>query len=255
LGPSGCGAAILLQVLAGRVRPSAGRAVVAGVDPVRDALELRRRVSYVPPGVGLPADLTLEEFLLELAALDGQAAPRDRVDQALDAVGLSAVRRHRLSALSGGMKRRALLAQGLLADTPVVLVDTPTAGLDPWEQVLVLRLLRDLSATRTLVVATNIPGEAVQLPGRLLVMDGGRVVADRSSSTLAKAAEGHAFQLPWSFRGVTEGWWIPSSRPEYGVVVAPAAPHAVAEPVASTPDLGYLWLLWQGRHPSGGMPA
>lgn len=255
LGPSACGAASLLGVLAGRVRPDAGRVVVAGVDPVRDPLALRRRVSYVPPGVALPPDLTLEEFLWELAWLDGQPDPRARVDRALQAVGLSAVRRRRLSALSGGMKRRALLAQGLLADTPVLLVDTPTAGLDPWEQILVLRLLRDLSATRTLVVATNVPGEAPQLPGRLLVMDGGRVVADMPTSTLGALAEGHAFQLPWSFRGVVDGWWIPSARRELGIVVAPAAPHAVAETVPSTPELGYLWVLWRARHGVGGASA
>jgi ABC-type multidrug transport system ATPase subunit len=139
------------------------------------------------------------------------------------------------------------LAQALLKDPAVLLVDTPTAGLDPYEQIMVLELLRDVGRERLLVVATNLPDEAVELSDRIVILDRGRVVAEVAAGGLAEAAAGHVFQMPWTFRDRVDGMVVPTPRPEEVLVVTAAPPHQVARPVASSPELGYLYLLWAAR--------
>jgi ABC-2 type transport system ATP-binding protein len=248
LGPTGSGKTTLLKILASRERPTRGTVVVAGHDVARHPLQVRRRVGYVPQEIGLPGDLSLEEYLTALALVDGFGEEAgERVEAAVAAVHLEAAAHRRLSTFSGGMKRRSLLAQALMREPAVLLVDTPTAGLDPHEQILVMELLRRYSEERVVVMATNVPEEAVQLPGRVLVLDAGRAVADLTSLELAVAGQGHVFEVPWSFKGREDLWYVPTIRPEMVVVIAEKSPHQVAQVLPATAEHGYLYLLMRAR--------
>jgi ABC-2 type transport system ATP-binding protein len=247
IGPTGSGKSTLLRLLAGFLRPQRGRIEVLGINVGRDPLMARRHIGYVPQNLGLPRDLTLREYLRTLAALDGLSRAEARIDRAMRMVHLTEVADRRLSAFSGGMKRRALLAQALLRDPPVLLVDAPTAGLDPYEQIVVWDLMRAVGRERVVLMATNLPEEAVEMPGRILVMDGGRLVAEASPTTLTSFADHHVFELPWSFRARVDGLVVPTARPETVLVISEAPPHQVARPVPPTPEWGYLYLLWRAR--------
>ena len=255
LGPAQAGKSTLMRLLASHARPARGTVRVLGIDAGRRPLSLRRRVAYVPQVIGLPEDLTLTEYLGELARLDHPAAtPRDvtlRVRRSIDAVHLADAANRRLRAFSGGMKRRALLAQALLGDAGVLLVDTPTAGLDPYEQMTVLNLLRAEGRRRLVVVATARPREAAALPGRCLLLDHGEIVADLPSRQLADAGHTHVFELPGSFREHiptdNAGWVVPTRRADTVLVVAERAPDEAAKPASSDPELGFLYLLWRAR--------
>jgi ABC-2 type transport system ATP-binding protein len=207
LGPAGAGKTTLLEVLLGRLVPEEGEAVVAGCDPVRAPLGVRARVGYAPQAVGLPAHLTLREYLEELLALDGVPARlrRRRADEVAASVHLAEVLGRRLGRMSGGMRRRALLAQALLRDPQVLLVDEPTAGLDPVEQVAVRELLRELSRRAAVLVATHFAADAEALPGQVAVLAAGRVVRRGTTAAFRREAEGRTWWVPAEAARVLDG--------------------------------------------------
>jgi ABC-2 type transport system ATP-binding protein len=248
LGPHGSGKSTLLAVVASRVLPTAGTVSVGPHDAARDPLAVRAAVGYVPQSVALPRDLSLREYLVELARLDGlgpEAAAR--VDAAMAAVHLSDVDGRRLRDFSGGMKRRALIAQALMKDPAVLVIDTPTAGLDPYEQLMTLELVRSLAVDRPVLLATTVVDEVSELGGAVAVLDRGRLIRRVPAGELALAAEGRIWELPWSFRGRLDGLVVPGPRPDTVAVLADAPPHQVARLVDPTPEYGYLVLLWNSR--------
>jgi len=248
LGPAGSGKSTLLKLLVGLARPLAGTVRVLGLDPVAQAMPLRRRVAYVPQVLALPEDLTLAEYLEELGRLDGFGAEApDRALAAMAAVNLQAVANRRLKAFSGGMKRRALLAQALMRDPAVLVVDSPLAGLDPREQILVMDLLRSVAAAHVVVLGTQNVHEALALPGPVVILEGGRVAGVGEGRQLAGLAAGRVWELPWSFRGRVVGLTIPTGDPERILVIADGRPHAVAVPCTPEPEHGYLYLVWRAR--------
>ncbi len=248
LGPSGSGKSTLIAALATRVEPWAGSIRVRGRDALFDPLGVRREIGYVPQVIGLPLDLTLREYLEELARLDGfgSEAP-DRAEAATVAVNLQHAADRRLKAFSGGMKRRALLAQALMRDPPVLLVDGPSAGLDPFEQITVLELLRAVAETRTVVMASQVVSEALAVPGRVLILQGGRVAGLMGTGDLAGVASGHVFELPWSFKNRVLGLTVVTGDPERIFVIGDSRPHQVAREVEPTAEHGYLYTVWRSR--------
>ncbi len=252
LGPRGCGKSTLLSVVASRLAPSTGTARVGRADVAQDPLAVRRLVGYVPEAVTVPEDLTLSEYLLELARLDGLGREsRDRVEAALAAVHLAASAHRRLKAFSGGMKRRALVAQALMKDPACLVVETPTAGLDPYEQLMTLELLRSLGEDRPVLLSTTVVDDVQDLGGHVAVLDRGRLIRRLPARELALMARGLVWELPWSFRArVHEGLVFPGPRPDTVAVLAQSSPHQVARPVDPTPEYGYLVLLWNSRRES-----
>ncbi len=251
LGPRGSGKSTLLNVVASRVAPSSGAARVGAADVAKDPLAVRRLVGYVPQAVNVPDDLTLFEYLLELARLDGLGREsHDRVEAAVAAVHLGASSHQRLKAFSGGMKRRALLAQALMKDPAVLVVETPTAGLDPYEQLMTLELLRSLAEERPVLLSTTVVDDVQDLGGHVAVLDRGRLIRRLPARELALMARGLVWELPWSFRARMEGLVFPGPRPDTVAVLAEASPHQVARPVDPTPEYGYLVLLWNSRRES-----
>lgn len=248
LGPTGSGKSTLLKVLATYVLPESGEVRVFGEDALAEPLAVRRHIGYVPQDIALPADLTLEEYLVELALLDGAASEAfDRAYAAMVAVNLHPAAGQALRTLSGGMKRRTLLAQALMRDVRLLLVDTPTAGLDPYEQMTILELLRTVSETTPVVTVTHAAEEILALPGRLAVLYEGRLIWQGSPQELAELARGRLYELPWSFRDRVSAPTLPGSHPGVMLVLSDAVPHQVAKPVEPLPYHGYLYLIGQHR--------
>lgn len=248
LGPTGAGKSTLLKVLATYLLPEGGEVRIFGQDVRQEALNVRRHIGYVPQDIALPEDLTLEEYLVELALLDKPASEAfDRAYAAMVAVNLHPMAGQALKTLSGGMKRRALLAQALMRDLRLLLVDTPTAGLDPYEQMTILELLRTVAETTPVVAVTQVAEEIPALPGRLAVLYRGRLIWQGSSQALAELARGRLYELPWSFRDRVPGPTLPGAHPGVMLALADEAPHQVAKPVEPLPHHGYLYLMGQHR--------
>lgn len=184
VGPNGSGKSTTLKVLAGLLRPDAGRCEILG-QPLARAVECGL-VGYLPESLGLPEYLTGEEFLRELAQLAGPSAIEEKIARALALVGLAAQAQRRVGEYSKGMRQRLGLAQAVLGDPAVVLLDEPASGLDPRaaEQLgVAIRQLRDLG--RTVLLTSHFLPQAEEWCDQLVLLEKGRVVFDGSCAEVA----------------------------------------------------------------------
>lgn len=180
LGHNGAGKSTTMRMLAGALVPSEGQARIAGRDA--SSLEARRHVGFLPEMPPLTAELSVEEQLRFVAGLRGAA--RDDIDRALERCELTQQRRKLCGTLSRGTRQRVGLAQALLGDPAVLLLDEPTAGLDPRQVAGVRELVRELAATRAILLSTHILGEVTALCSRVLLLREGTLVLDRSLADL-----------------------------------------------------------------------
>lgn len=169
LGPNGAGKSSLMRIAATVTRPSTGKVLFNGVDVVSRPGVLRRALGYLPQDFGVYPNLSAREFLSYLAAVKGVSS-RTRVDELLELVNLTEAARRPLGKFSGGMLRRVGIAQALLSDPNVVIVDEPTAGLDPEERVRFRTLLSELAADRIVLLSTHIVSDIESVAGDLAVM-------------------------------------------------------------------------------------
>ena len=181
LGPNGAGKTTLMRILAGVLRPTSGSIRVGGHDATteRGRTEVKRILGYLPQELGLYPDLSAREFLDYIAILKGldDAGPRRRrVGELLELVGLADVAGRKLKGYSGGMKRRVGIAQALLNDPRLLIVDEPTAGLDPEERIRSRNLLADLAGDRTVLLSTHIVEDIAQTCRNLAVLRSGEVI-------------------------------------------------------------------------------
>lgn len=177
LGPNGAGKTTTMRMLTGFMPPTAGKAVVAGYDVFENSLEVRKRVGYLPENVPLYRDMTARGYLIYIGEIRGIARPGQQADAVLERVGLSSRANSRIRNLSKGMKQRVGLAQALIHDPEVLILDEPTIGLDPF-QVLELRdLVRELGQDRTLLFSTHILSEAEQVCDNVVIINRGQIIA------------------------------------------------------------------------------
>jgi ABC-2 type transport system ATP-binding protein len=191
LGPNGSGKSTVMRVLTGYFSPTAGRACVGGVDVAERPVAARRQIGYLPEQVTLYPDLTVRRYLLFVAqvkGLDGRAA-RAAVDGVVESCGLREVAHRFTGKLSKGFRQRVGLAQALLGEPDVLVLDEPTVGLDPVQTVEMRNLLRALTG-RTVLLSTHILSEASALCSRVVILARGRLVAEDSAAGLARRLEG-----------------------------------------------------------------
>jgi len=196
LGPNGAGKSTLMRILATLARPTRGRVTWDGVDIARTPDALRTVLGYLPQDFGVYPNLTPQEFLEYLAAARGitGAAARRRIETLLELVNLVDVRRRPLGGFSGGMRQRVGIAQALLNDPRLLIVDEPTGGLDPEERVRFRNLLADLAGNRIVILSTHIVSDVEAVATRIVLLAQGRIVADAAPEALLRTAEGRVWE-------------------------------------------------------------
>ncbi len=186
LGPNGAGKTTILRILTCFIPPSSGTITVNGQDSYTHSLAIRSQIGFLPETVPLYSDLSVQQFLNFAGSIKGLHGLS--LDQALDRVseecGLKEHRKRLIKHLSKGLKQRVGLAQALIGNPPILVLDEPTTGLDPAQIMEMRKLLRDLAGERTIILSTHILPEVSQLCGRVIILNKGRVVAEDTPHNL-----------------------------------------------------------------------
>jgi ABC-2 type transport system ATP-binding protein len=184
LGPNGAGKTTTMRILTGYMPPSAGKASVAGFDVVDQSLEVRRRVGYLPETVPLYPEMSVVEYLEFMGSLRRVANLDDRIDAVLEEVHLEERADSYIGNLSKGLRQRVGLAQSLLHEPDVLILDEPTIGLDPAQIIDVRKLIQEIGKSRTVLLSTHILSEAQQVCDRVLIINRGSIVVEDSPGNL-----------------------------------------------------------------------
>jgi ABC-type multidrug transport system ATPase subunit len=255
LGPNGAGKTTLMCILATITRASEGRITWNGSDLATDPDALRSTLGYLPQDFGVYPNLNAVEFLEYLAAVKGlgAAAAKRRIDELLDLVNLTDVRKRALGGYSGGMKQRVGIAQALLNDPQLLIVDEPTAGLDPEERVRFRNLLSELSGERIIILSTHIVSDVEATATDIALISQGTLVAHASPEELLRQVEGKVWEwiLPSADLNVARQKYLISNTARRGdgvhARVLGEAPPAGAQPVVPNLEDAYLFCLSQHR--------
>ena len=198
LGPNGAGKTTLLRMMATVLAPDAGELRLLGWDPGKadERLAIRRRLGYMPQEPGFHRSFTAFEFVDYVAILKEMVdrhARHDEVRRVLSLVGLEQVSDRKIKALSGGMRRRVALGQALLGDPDLLVLDEPTAGLDPEQRLRFREIVSERSVDRTVILSTHQTEDVAALCPRVFVMDEGRALFDGTPRDLAEVARGRVW--------------------------------------------------------------
>lgn len=193
LGPNGAGKSTTMKMLSGFLAPSGGRASILGHDVVEDALEAKRLVGYLPEGAPSYGEMTVRSFLRFIADVRGLSseARRRSLDDAIGRLSLQGVVDQSIDTLSKGFKRRVGLAQAILHDPKVLILDEPTDGLDPNQKQEVRGLIQAMSKDKTIIVSTHILEEVHAVCTRAIIIARGRVLADDTPEALEARSRFH----------------------------------------------------------------
>lgn len=188
LGPNGAGKSTTMKMLAGFVTPTSGTARICGQDAVERAVAAKRFLGYLPEGAPTYPEMTVQGFLAFTARLRGYrgAEAKDRVAHAMRLTTLEGVRLQPIETLSKGFKRRVGLAQSLLHDPPVLVLDEPTDGLDPNQKHEVRRLIGQMAPNKAIVISTHILEEVSAICTRAIIIARGRLLADATPAELSR---------------------------------------------------------------------
>ncbi|MEJ1970675.1 MAG: ABC transporter ATP-binding protein [Rhizomicrobium sp.] len=193
LGPNGAGKSTTMKMITGYLAPTAGRVSVCGHDVETDELAARTAIGYLPEGAPAYGDMTARQFLLFIAEIRGfkGAEARARVAAAVEKTELEGVLDQPIETLSKGFKRRVGLAQAILHDPPVLIMDEPTDGLDPNQKHAVRTLIRAMAAQKAIIVSTHLLEEVEAICTRAVIIDRGQVVADGTPAELLARSRYH----------------------------------------------------------------
>jgi len=256
LGPNGAGKSTLMRILATITKPTAGEVRWNGADVVAEPTTLRTALGYLPQDFGIYPNLTAIEFLEYLAAVKRipARAARSRIAELLELVNLVEAAHRPLGGFSGGMRQRVGIAQALLSDPQLLIVDEPTGGLDPEERLRFRNLLSDLGGDRVVILSTHIVSDVEATATSIALIDQGRLIVHASPEELLQTTTGKVWE-----------WIVPSSELEAvkaatrvtGTVrraegvhvraVAATPPSAAATAVPPNLEDAYLFHLGQAR--------
>ena len=188
LGPNGAGKSTTMKVITGFIPPSSGSASIAGYDIVNESLEARKHIGYLPETVPLYTEMTVREYLDYMGKLRGMKSDRirTRIDDVVDICHLEDYYTSIIGKLSKGFRQRLGIAQAILHEPDVLVLDEPTIGIDPIQVVETRQLIKDLGGDHTLIVSTHILPEVSQLCERVIVINEGQIVATDEPANLAK---------------------------------------------------------------------
>lgn len=186
LGPNGAGKTTTMRILTGFMPPSEGNAKVAGFDVFEDSLEVRRRVGYLPESVPLYRDMSAKGYLTYIGEIRGIKRAGMRAEEVLERVGLRDRADSRIRTLSKGMRQRVGLAQALIHNPPVLILDEPTIGLDPLQVLELRELVAELGHDHTVLFSTHILSEAEQVCDKVVIINRGQIMAAGSPTDLRR---------------------------------------------------------------------
>ena len=249
LGPNGAGKTTLMQMIATITRPTEGRITFLGDDITKSPDVLRRKLGYLPQDFGIYDNLTAIEFLTYFASLKG-VHDRKRITEMLETVNLHTVAKRAVGGFSGGMRQRLGIAQALINDPDVLIVDEPTAGLDPEERVRFRNVLSEIGFGKLVILSTHIVSDIESIATHIAVMKAGRLVTLSTPEELLQRAEGNVWRLIVSsdfFEQVRTRWKISSAvRKADGVhvrVVSAERPSLSAEAVEANLEDAFLHVM------------
>lgn len=266
LGPNGAGKTTLMRILAGIVSPSQGSVEVDGHNLATEKRKeaVKAILGYLPQELGLYPDLNARQFVDYMAILKGMNDPEQRrrqVDRVLELVGLQSDANRKLKTYSGGMKRRVGIAQALVNDPRLLIVDEPTAGLDPEERIRFRNLLVDLAGERIVILSTHIVEDIGQTCRDMAVLSKGKLLFRGSPTELTQAAGGHVWVVTTQeARKPDNGLTVVSmlhlaEGVQYRLVGAGPSGYDGAQPASPGLEDGYVWLMKKAGQSADGLPV
>lgn len=189
LGPNGAGKTTTMRILTGYLKPSSGTIEVEDLDVVEDSLEVKRKIGYLPESAPIYPDMLTYDYLSYVAAIRGieKSARHPRVEELSTLCGLDEVMHKSVKELSRGYKQRVGLAYAMMEDPEILVLDEPTAGLDPNQIVQIRSIIRRMGKEKTVILSTHILSEAEATCDRIVIINAGRIVADGTPETLGAA--------------------------------------------------------------------
>lgn len=253
LGPNGAGKTTLIKILSTQMAPTSGRVSVGAWDLLRNRSEVRRSLGYLPQHFGSYPQLTAWEFLDymdRLAAGRRRNGRKGRVRDALENVGLYDVRDRRTGTFSGGMMRRLGIAQAIVGDPEILVVDEPTVGLDPEERIRFRGILARLGRDRAILISTHIVGDISSTCDDLAVLNAGRIVYRGSPEALVDHANGKTWRVQADdaeFESISREFLVVTVAVDGGRMdlrfVGDGRPPANAEPVPPNLEDAYVYFM------------
>lgn len=195
LGPNGAGKTTLMKMLVDLLTPTSGQVTLNGVDIRRMGAAYRARLGYMPQEIGVYKNFTARRFLQYIAALKGLSGKKAdrRVEELLELVGLSGTEKKKLGGFSGGMLRRVGIAQTLLNDPKILILDEPTAGLDPQERIRFRNIISQMSENRIVLLSTHIISDMEFIAGEVIMLREGAVLKIDTTQRLIEEMEGRVW--------------------------------------------------------------
>jgi ABC-2 type transport system ATP-binding protein len=253
LGPNGAGKTTLMRVITTLLPITTGKVIIGGVDAMRDPAFVRRNLGYIPQDFGFYKNLNAYELLDYIGTMKGIPRPerQRQVLTLLEQVNLIKDAKRRVGGYSGGMKQRLGIAQALLGDPPLIVVDEPTAGLDPEERIRFRNLLTRLSGERTVLLSTHIVGDIEASCSALAILNRGKVIFSGPPDALIQQATGRVWQVeidPHDYERVEHNYRVTSSRTVNGRlqvrVIASDSPLGQGVVVAPELEEGYMAVMF-----------
>ncbi|MBI5506920.1 MAG: ABC transporter ATP-binding protein [Deltaproteobacteria bacterium] len=196
LGPNGSGKTTIMRMLTGFFAPTSGSCSIAGIDIAGDPRQARRMIGYLPERVALYPDMSVQGFLAFIAKVRGvEGRVQGAVDEAMEVCGLTSMAKRQIGKLSKGYRQRVGIAQAIIHQPRVLILDEPTVGLDPRQIVDIRSLIRTLSGLATVLLSTHILPEVSVTCGRVLILDKGQVIAEDSVEGLTEKTAGRGETL------------------------------------------------------------
>lgn len=197
LGPNGAGKSTLMRTIATLQTPDSGSIIFNDIDVLKDEMSLRKILGYLPQEFGVYPKVTAEKLLDYFAVLKGIASKKERgilIEEVLRLTNLFEVRKKAVSSYSGGMKQRFGIAQLLLNSPQLIIVDEPTAGLDPAERLRFLNILREIGTQNTVIFSTHIVDDVKELCNEMAIMNGGRILQQTTPIQATESLSGKIWQ-------------------------------------------------------------
>lgn len=197
LGPNGAGKSTMMNLIVGNIKPSSGTIRYDGQNIADLGAEYRKLIGFMPQQQGIYPDFTLERFLWYMASLKGihKDEAKKQIPQLIQAVNLQDFAKRKLGGFSGGMKQRALIAQAMLGSPKILILDEPTAGLDPKERIRIRNLISKLALNQIVIIATHVVSDIAFIAKEILLMKKGVLIDSGSPHELCKSIDGKVFEL------------------------------------------------------------